>query len=41
LECKLQTHDQAITGILHAIRELMTPPVPPKKQRIGFVQTDD
>lgn len=40
LERKLQTHDQAITGILHAIRELMTPPEPPKKRRIGFVQTD-
>jgi len=41
LERKLQTHDQAITGILNAIRELMRPPEPPKKRRIGFVQTDD
>jgi hypothetical protein len=41
LERKLQTHDQAITGILNAIRELMRPPEPPKKRQIGFVQTDD
>jgi len=41
LERKLQTHDQAITGILNAIRELMRPPEPPKKRRIGFVQTDE
>lgn len=41
LERKLQTHDQAITGILNAIRELMRPPEPPNKRRIGFVQTDD
>jgi hypothetical protein len=41
LERKLKPHDQAITGILHAIRELMTPPDPPKKRRIGFVQADD
>lgn len=41
LERKLQTHDQAITGILNAIRELMRPPEPPPKRQIGFVQTDD
>ncbi len=41
LERKLQTHDQAISGILSAIRELMRPPDPPPKRRIGFVQTDD
>jgi len=41
LERKLGAHDQAITGILNAIRELMRPPEPPKKRRIGFVQTDD
>jgi hypothetical protein len=28
LERKLATHDQAITGILSAIRELMNPPAP-------------
>jgi hypothetical protein len=41
LEGKFQAHDQAISGILHAIRELMLPPEPQKKRRIGFVQTDD
>jgi phage regulator Rha-like protein len=40
LERKLATHDQAIAGILDAIRQLMTPPEPTKKRRIGFVQSD-
>lgn len=40
LERKLGAHDQAIASILSAIRELMTPPEPPKKRRIGFIQTD-
>lgn len=40
LERKLATHDQAIAGILEAIRQLMAPPEPAKKRRIGFVQTD-
>ena len=40
LERKLTSHDQAISGILEAIRQLMTPPDPAKKRRIGFVQTD-
>lgn len=35
LERKLTTHDQAITGILKAIRELMHPPEP-KRRGIGF-----
>ncbi len=37
LERKLSTHDQAIAGILDAIRQLMVPPEPTKKRRIGFV----
>lgn len=37
LEHKLESHDQAIAGILNAIRELMKPPQPNKKQPIGFV----
>ena len=41
LERKLQTHDQAIAGILNAIRELMRSSDPPPKRQIGFVQTDD
>lgn len=40
LERKFATHDQAITGILEAIRQLMAPPEPTKKRRIGFVQND-
>jgi len=40
IERKLNTHDQAISGILDAIRQLMAPPEPAKKRRIGFVQTD-
>lgn len=38
LERKLATHDEAIAGILNAIRELMKPPEPPPKRRIGFIQ---
>ena len=40
LERKLTTHDQAIASILDAIRQLMAPPEPAKKRRIGFVQSD-
>ena len=36
---KLSTHDQAITGILDAIRALMTPLRTPRR-RIGFIQDD-
>ena len=35
LERKLQSHDQAILGILRAIHELMNPP-PSKRRGIGF-----
>ena len=35
LERKLQTHDEAIVGILKAIRELTTTPTP-KRRGIGF-----
>lgn len=37
MERKLMTQDQAIAGILDAIRQLMTPPPAPKKRSIGFV----
>jgi len=40
LERKLATHDEAIVGILDAIRQLMVPPEPTTKRRIGFVQND-
>ncbi len=35
LEGKLKNHDEAITAILSAIRELMNPP-PHKRRPIGF-----
>ncbi len=37
LERKLDSHDQAIAGLIDAIRELMRPPEPKKKRPIGFV----
>jgi len=37
---KVNTHDEAITAILSAIRELMTQPVPKKPRRIGFIQDE-
>jgi phage regulator Rha-like protein len=40
LERKLATHDQAISGILEAIRQLMALPEPAKRRRIGFLQSD-
>ena len=36
LERKVIGHDQAIAGLINAIRELMTPSEPKKKQPIGF-----
>ena len=36
LERKVGAHDKAIAEIINAIRELMTPPEPPKKRSIGF-----
>ena len=40
LERKVSTHDQAIVGILKAIRELMNPPEP-RKRPIGFVELQE
>ena len=40
LQRKLATHDQAIAGILDALRQLMAPP-PSKKRAIGFVIPED
>jgi hypothetical protein len=40
IERKLSSHDQAIAGILDAIRQLMTPPEPRKKRPIGFMHND-
>lgn len=39
LERKLKGHDQAIAGILDAIRQLMAPPAT-KKRPIGFITTE-
>lgn len=36
LERKVGEHDEHIQAIIRAIRELMTPPDPPKKRPIGF-----
>ena len=36
MERKLTTHDQAITGLIDAVRQLMAPPVQ-KKRPIGFI----
>ncbi|TCS74099.1 ORF6N domain-containing protein [Sulfuritortus calidifontis] len=40
VEAKLQTHDQAIAGLIQTIRELMKPPQT-KKRPIGFVTPKD
>ena len=40
LERKITTHDQAIAGLIDAIRQLMTPPEPSKKRKIGFIKDD-
>lgn len=40
LDKKLAEHDDAITAILSAIRELMNPP-PPKRRPIGFTANLD
>lgn len=36
MEHNLSTHDQAITGLIDAVRQLMAPPVD-KKRSIGFI----
>ena len=48
LSQKLDTHDQAITGILNTLRALMQPPTqsepepaPPQKRPIGFVHPEE
>lgn len=40
LERKVSTHDEAIVGILKAIRQLMNPPEPAKRS-IGFVELQE
>ena len=41
IERKLSSHDQAIAGILDAIRQLMTPPELPKRRPIGFINPQE
>ena len=40
LERRVSHHDEAITNIVKAIRELAVPPEPKPKRRIGFVPDD-
>jgi hypothetical protein len=40
IERKIDTHDRVIADILDAIRQLMSPPEPKPKRRIGFVSGD-
>jgi hypothetical protein len=37
LECRVSGHDEAIAGIVRAIRELAAPSDPQPRRRIGFV----
>ena len=41
LEHKIDSHDQAIAGLINAMRELMRPPEPQKKRSIGFVNHEE
>jgi hypothetical protein len=41
LEHKVTGHDQAIAGLINAIRELMNPPEAKKKRPIGFGSWDE
>lgn len=40
LERRVSGHDEAITDIVRAIRELAAPPEPRPRRRIGFVTAD-
>ena len=40
LERRVSGHDDAITGIVRAIRELATPAERTSRRRIGFISTD-
>ena len=40
LERRVSHHDEAITSIVRAIRELATLPKPKPKRRIGFISGD-
>lgn len=40
IERKIDTHDQAITGIINVINQLTAPEATPKKRPIGFVVSE-
>lgn len=40
IERKLETHDQAIAGLINTLRQMMTPEEP-KKRPIGFIHPED
>lgn len=40
IERKLDTHDRVIADILNAIRQMMSPPDPKPKRRIGFISDE-
>ena len=40
LERRVSHHDEAITSIVKAIRELATPPEPKSRRRIGFISDE-
>lgn len=40
IERKLETHDQAISGLIDTLRQMMTPEEP-KKRPIGFIHPND
>lgn len=41
LERRVTGHDEAIAGLINAIRELMVPPEPKKKRSIGFAPWEE
>ena len=41
IERKLDSHDQAIAGLINAMRELMRPPEPQQKRPIGFFTSEE
>lgn len=41
LEHKVDSHDQAIAGLINAMRELMRPPETQPKRPIGFVTAEE
>jgi hypothetical protein len=38
---KVDSHDQAIAGLINAMRDLMRSPEPQKKRPIGFLNSEE